>query len=125
MSGLQDDPSGWLKPPPGLGSWWAATVATYCPGRMGKHPKSQSPGDFNHPDGSPCKSTFHLDGRMCEFKSEREERVRDWKKARCLLGRARGIFFSSLATKESLKKEDKGSCKMARIITQKLISLFG
>ena len=92
---------------------------------MAKHPKSQSTGDFNHPDESPCKSTFHLDGRVCEFKSEREERVRDWKKARCLLGRARGIFFSSLATKESLKKEDKGSCKMARIITQKLISLFG
>ena len=32
----------------------AATVATYCPGRMAEHPKPKSTGGFYHPDGSPC-----------------------------------------------------------------------
>ena len=36
------------------GSWWAATVATYCPGRMTEHLKSKPTGGFYHTDGSPC-----------------------------------------------------------------------
>ena len=36
------------------GSWWAATVATYCPGRVTEHPKCKSTGGYNHPDCSPC-----------------------------------------------------------------------
>ena len=28
------------------GSWWAATAATYCPGRMEEHPKSKSTKDL-------------------------------------------------------------------------------
>ena len=35
-------------------SWWAATVATYCPGRMAKHPKSKSTGGCYHAEWSPC-----------------------------------------------------------------------
>ena len=35
------------------GSWWAATVATYCPGRMTEHLKSKSTGGFYQADGSP------------------------------------------------------------------------
>ena len=37
-----------------FGSCWAATVATYCPGRVTEHPKCKSTGGLNHPDGSPC-----------------------------------------------------------------------
>ena len=36
------------------GSWWAATVAAYCPGRMAEHPESKSTGGFLGPEWSPC-----------------------------------------------------------------------
>ena len=36
------------------GSWWAATVAIYCPGMMKEHPKSKSIRGFYHLDVSPC-----------------------------------------------------------------------
>ena len=36
------------------GSWLAATLAIYCPGKMAEPPKSKSTGGFNHPDGSLC-----------------------------------------------------------------------
>ena len=36
------------------GSWWAGTVATYCPGRMEEIPKPKSMGGFHKQDGSPC-----------------------------------------------------------------------
>ena len=37
-----------------LGSWWAATVATYCPSRMAQQPKSKSTGGFYHTEWSHC-----------------------------------------------------------------------
>ena len=37
-----------------FGSWWAATIAAYCPGRMAEHLKSKSTGGFHQGDGSPC-----------------------------------------------------------------------
>ena len=37
------------------GSLWAATIATYCPGRMVEHTKSKSPGGFYRPDLLPCR----------------------------------------------------------------------
>ena len=54
---VKGDTSGGLKPPADLalrcfGSWWAATAATYCPGRMTAHLKSKT-GGLN--DGSPCR----------------------------------------------------------------------
>ena len=36
------------------GSWWAASVDTYCPGTLAEHSKSKSSGDSYHPDVSPC-----------------------------------------------------------------------
>ena len=36
------------------GGWWAATVASYCPGKMAEHPKLKSTGDFYQAHGSPC-----------------------------------------------------------------------
>ena len=36
------------------GSGWAATVATYCLGRITEHLKSKSTGGFHWRDGSPC-----------------------------------------------------------------------
>ena len=38
------------------GSWWAATVAAYCPGRITEHSKLKSTGGFFWADGSPCIS---------------------------------------------------------------------
>ena len=38
----------------------AATVATYCPGRMEEHPKSKSTGGFSHSDGPPCRFNQRL-----------------------------------------------------------------
>ena len=35
-----------------FGSWWAANVAAYCPGRMAEHLKSKSTEGFSHPDWS-------------------------------------------------------------------------
>ena len=37
-----------------IGSWWAATIAAYCPGRMTEHLKSKSTGGFHQRHGSPC-----------------------------------------------------------------------
>ena len=37
-----------------IGSWWAATIAAYCPGRMAEHLKSKSTGGFHQQDVSPC-----------------------------------------------------------------------
>ena len=37
------------------GSWWAVTVATYCPGNMANHPKSKSTGGGYQADVSPCR----------------------------------------------------------------------
>ena len=39
------------------GSWWAATVATYCPGRMAEHSNSKSTGGFAQVEWSPCSLT--------------------------------------------------------------------
>ena len=39
-----------------FGSWWAATVATYCPGRMAEHPEPTSTGGCYHAERSPCSS---------------------------------------------------------------------
>ena len=38
------------------GSCWAATVATYCPGRMAELSKSKSMGGFYRGDLSPCNN---------------------------------------------------------------------
>ena len=37
-----------------FGSCWAATVATYCPGRITEHPKFNSTGGFLRPLEPPC-----------------------------------------------------------------------
>ena len=41
------------------GSWWATTVATYCPGRMVKNPKSQRE-VFSIKNGHPVRSSLRL-----------------------------------------------------------------
>ena len=39
-----------------FGSWWVATVAIRCPGRMAEHPKSMSTGGYYYSSVSPCIS---------------------------------------------------------------------
>ena len=39
-----------------FGSCWAATVATYCPGRITELSKPKSTGGVHRRDGSPCRS---------------------------------------------------------------------
>ena len=41
------------------GSWWAATVAIYCPGKTKEHSWWKSTGGFYRPDLSPCISFGH------------------------------------------------------------------
>ena len=41
-----------------IGSWWAATIAAYCPGRMAEHLKSKSMGGFHQ--GAPCRLCPYL-----------------------------------------------------------------
>ena len=63
------------------GSWWAATVAASCPGRMAEHPKSKSMGCLSRPNGSPCtmvKCVWGLDWpkSFFPFRSSRPWRER-------------------------------------------------
>ena len=49
------------------GSWWAAPVAPYCPGRMAEHPKFKSMGGFHQWDGSPCTLSHLRYFSVCIF----------------------------------------------------------
>ena len=47
-------PSRWLSSG-SFGSWWATSIATYCPGKITEHLKSKTMGGCYQQDGSPCR----------------------------------------------------------------------
>ena len=55
QSGASGERLGWvdldLRSSP---SWWATSVATYCPSRMVEHPKSNSTQPSRSPDAPDC-----------------------------------------------------------------------
>ena len=61
QSGASGEGLGWVDLDLGSSpSWWADTVATYCPSRVVEHPKSNSTKPSPSPDAPDCRGVMIL-----------------------------------------------------------------